>query len=114
MAFELDRAAIMDQFMDDEELLFESMDLFFDNITQRMADLNKAVADKDPEAFMPIAHTIKGMVGYFSTAGAYESAKKLELKGREKTTDGVDEDLAALTKDMDELVAAMKEWRSEG
>ena len=75
--------------------------------------MKKAVAAKDPEVYMPEAHTIKGMIGIFSTAGAFESAKKLELKGREKVTDGIDEDLKTLESETEALVAALHAWRSE-
>jgi HPt (histidine-containing phosphotransfer) domain-containing protein len=71
------------------------------------------VADKNPDTLMPEAHTLKGMIGIFSTAGAFESAKKLEMKGREKTTDGIDEDFKTLENEVDLLVTALRTWRSE-
>ena len=113
MALELNRAAILENFMDDEELLFESIDLFLERIATRMTELKKGVADKNPETFMPEAHTIKGMIGIFSTGGAFEGAKKLELKGREKDTAGIDEDFQALETEVDLLVTALRVWRSE-
>jgi len=112
VALELNRAAILENFMDDEELLFESIDLFLERISARMAELKKAVAEKNPETFMPEAHTIKGMIGIFSTAGAFEAAKKLEMKGREKVTAGVDEDFQALENEVELLVSALRAWRS--
>ena len=113
MALELDRAGILENFMDDEELLFESIDLFLERVSARMAELKKAVADKNPETYMPEAHTLKGMIGIFSTGGAFECAKKLEMKGREKVTDGIDEDLQALENEVESLVTALRTWRSE-
>jgi len=111
VALELNRAAILENFMDDEELLFESIDLFLDRISARMADLKKAVEVKNPDVFMPEAHTIKGMIGIFSTAGAYEAAKTMEMKGREKVTAGIDEDFQALEKELGLLVSALEAWR---
>ena len=113
MALELDRAAILENLMDDKELLFESIDMFLDRISIRMASLKTAVADKNPETFMPEAHTIKGMVGIFSTGGAFEVARQLELKGREKATGGIDGDFKALENEIELLVAALTAWRSE-
>ncbi|GHV56645.1 hypothetical protein FACS189460_1780 [Deltaproteobacteria bacterium] len=112
VAVELNRAAILENFMDDEELLFESIDLFLERVASRMEELRKTVAAKNPEAYMPEAHTLKGMIGIFSTAGAFECAKKLELKGREKVTDGIDEDLKALEGEVEALVAALRAWRA--
>lgn len=114
MAAEINREAILENFMDDEELLFESIDLFLERIAVRMESLTRAVAAKDPETFMPEAHTIKGMVGIFSTGAAFEAAKKLEMKGREKATEGIDEDLADLTAQSEALANALKQWRTEG
>ncbi len=114
VAAELDRAAILENFMDDEELLFESIDLFLERIASRMATLKEGVDAANPEVFMPEAHTIKGMVGIFSTGEAFESAKKLEFKGRDKSVDGIEADFADLERDLAALVAALREWRSEG
>ncbi len=111
---DLDKAAILENFMDDAELLFESIDLFLERVASRMDTLKAAVAAKDPEVFMPEAHTLKGMVGIFSTGAAFESAKKLELKGRDKVTDGIESDLADLENHLNSLIAALREWRSEG
>ncbi|MDR1920432.1 MAG: response regulator, partial [Candidatus Adiutrix sp.] len=112
VAAELDKAAILENFMDDEELLFESIDLFLERIATRMDTLKAAVNAKDPEVYMPEAHTIKGMIGIFSTEGPFEAAKKLELKGREKITDGIAEDFGALEKELNALIAALRDWRS--
>lgn len=114
MTAELNRAGILENFMDDEELLFESIDLFLERVAARMESLAAGVQAKNPDVFMPEAHTLKGMVGIFSTGEAFEAAKKLELKGREKLCDGIDEDFADLSGKLDSLVAALKDWRSEG
>jgi len=113
-AMELNRASILDNFMDDEELLFESIDLFLERIPPRMAVLKKAVAEKNPDVFMPEAHTLKGMIGIFSVDGAFEAAKTLELKGQKNVTDGIDEDMRLLESEVELLVGALRLWRSEG
>ncbi len=112
VAAELDKAAILENFMDDEDLLFESIDLFLERVASRMDSLRAGVTAKDPEVFMPEAHTLKGMIGIFSTGDAFESAKKLELKGRDKVTDGIDEDLADMDIKLNALIAALREWRN--
>ena len=113
VAAELDRSAILENFMDDEELLFESIDLFLERVASRMDTLKAGVEAKDPDVYMPEAHTLKGMIGIFSTEEAFESAKKLELKGRDKVTAGIDEDYQDLEAKLGELVAALREWRAE-
>lgn len=113
MAVELDRAAILENFMDDEELLFESIDLFLERVAARMETLKAGVDAKDVSVIMPEAHTLKGMIGIFSTGKAFESAKKLEIKGREQTTEGVEADFEELDNELNSLVTALRTWRSE-
>ena len=112
MATELDKASILENFMDDEELLFESIDLFLERVDVRMGTLQAAVAGKDVEVSMAEAHTIKGMIGIFDTGESFKSAKCLELKGREKNTEGVDADFADLRAKLDSLLNALIEWRA--
>jgi len=113
VALELNRTAVLENFMDDEELLFESIDLFLERVSARMITLKAAVADKNLEDIMAEAHTIKGMVGIFSFGGAFEKAKDLELKGRNKILDGLDADFKALEGELELLVAALSAWRAE-
>ncbi len=114
MAAEFNREALLENFMDDKELLFESIDLFLERIEARMKTLSAGIGAGDPEAFMPEAHTIKGMVGIFSTGEAFLAAKKLETLGREKSTLGAEEALADLETKLSALTAALAAWRAEG
>lgn len=100
--------------MDDKDLLFESVDLFLERVAERRAVLAEAVAAKDPDAFMPVAHTIKGMVGIFSMGDAFEAAKKLEMKGRAHSVEDIEADMADFDAKTDELVEALRAWRAEG
>ncbi len=113
MAAMINRQALLENFMDDKDLLFESIDLFLERVETRLSTLRQTVAAKDPDSFMPEAHTLKGMIGIFSTESAFEAAKKLEFKGREKNIDGIDEDLADLEEKLAALVAELKQWREE-
>ncbi len=109
---ELDKAAVLENFMDDEELLFESIDLFLERVAPRLETLKAGVSAKDPAVFMPEAHTLKGMIGIFSTGEAFETAKVLEQKGRQGTVDGIDEDFNLLETQVESLLAALRDWRS--
>jgi HPt (histidine-containing phosphotransfer) domain-containing protein len=100
--------------MGDEELLFESIDLFLSSAATRYASLVEAVAAKDAQKVMEEGHTIKGMVGYFSKEEPFEAAKKLEFMGRSKELAGVEEALADFKTKLDELSAYLIAWRDEG
>jgi HPt (histidine-containing phosphotransfer) domain-containing protein len=100
--------------MDDEELLFESIDTFLTSAAARCSSLEGAVKARDAQKVMEEGHTIKGMVGYFTTGEPYEASKKLEFMGRNNDLAGVDEALADLKAKLDELVSYLTAWRNEG
>lgn len=114
MGIELNKANILDNFMDDEELLFESIDLFIDRVASRMGTLQDGVTTRNLDVCMAESHTIKGMVGIFSIGEAFEAAKRLELKMRENNFEGIDEYFADLKTKTDSLVEALTLWRTEG
>jgi HPt (histidine-containing phosphotransfer) domain-containing protein len=101
---------VLETFMDDEELLVDSINTFLENVQTRLANLKQAVANRTVDVVMAEAHTIKGMMGYFSMGPPYEAAKKLEFMGREKNLDGVDEALADLETNLTQLNAVLREW----
>ncbi|MDR0547883.1 MAG: Hpt domain-containing protein [Deltaproteobacteria bacterium] len=101
---------VLETFMDDEELFVESVSMFLDNVKTRLVNLKKAVSERQVEAVMAEAHTIKGMMGYFTAGPSYEAAKKLEFMGREKNLDGVDEALADLEVKLAQLREVLEGW----
>ncbi|MGL4208077.1 MAG: Hpt domain-containing protein [Candidatus Adiutrix sp.] len=113
MAIELDKAALLENFMDDEELLFESIDLFSERIGPRMNTLKEAILAQDINGYMHEAHTIKGMIGIFSTGEVFEAAKKLETKGREHSTLNLEDDFKVLDDLLNQLLDFLRQWRLE-
>jgi HPt (histidine-containing phosphotransfer) domain-containing protein len=100
--------------MDDEELLFESIDLFLERADQRYGLLDTAVKDRDEKRVMEEGHTLKGMVAIFTQDTPYEAAKTLEFMGRNKDLTGVDEALGRFKTELDDLKDALKQWRDGG
>lgn len=113
MVVELNKEDLLANFMDDKELLFESIDLFLERADERYQRLDAAVAARDEVKVMEEGHTLKGMVAIFTQASPYESAKVLEFMGRNKKLDGVDEALADFKAKLEELKDALKAWRAE-
>jgi HPt (histidine-containing phosphotransfer) domain-containing protein len=113
VALKINREELLENFMGDEELLLESIDLFLERAETRYATLVAAVAERDPVKIMEEGHTIKGMVGIFSTGDPFETAKKLEFMGRNKALDGVDEALVDFKANLDELTGYLAAWKEE-
>jgi len=74
----------------DAALLHEVIEVFLADTPKQMAALDSAVARRDATAIASAAHALKGSCGLFSTAGAYESAQRLEKLAREGVLDGID------------------------
>jgi HPt (histidine-containing phosphotransfer) domain-containing protein len=108
LAFTKDQ--VLETFINDDELFSESVNLFLENVQTRLATLKQAVTARNVDVIMAEAHTIKGMMGYFTAGPPYEAAKKLEFMGREKNVDGVDEALADLVDNLDKLRVVMEGW----
>jgi HPt (histidine-containing phosphotransfer) domain-containing protein len=70
--------------------LRELIDMFLAEIPGWMTSLQEALAAGDAERVNRMAHTIKGAVGTFGAAPAYEAAFRLETigKSRELATTG--------------------------
>lgn len=113
MTVVVDRASICENFMDDDELIFESIDLFLETAGTRLLALQEAVAAKDAERIMAEAHALKGVVGLFSPGEVMEAAKVLEFMGRNGDLGGVGEALARFEGLLAELSGILREWRAE-
>jgi HPt (histidine-containing phosphotransfer) domain-containing protein len=113
VTFQLKKEELLANFMDDEELLFESIDLFMERADERYKLLSDAVKERNEQRVMEEGHTLKGMVAIFTQESPYEAAKKLEFMGRNKDLTGVDEALADFKDKLDELKQALTEWRNE-
>jgi HPt (histidine-containing phosphotransfer) domain-containing protein len=113
VALDINREELLENFMGDEELLFESIDLFLERAETRYQTLVAAVRDRDAVKIMEEGHTIKGMVGIFSTGSPFEAAKKLEFMGRNKEMDGLDEALSDFKDQLDELTGYLTDWKDE-
>jgi HPt (histidine-containing phosphotransfer) domain-containing protein len=75
------RAAILDRFAGDRDLLREIASLFLEEYPRQLRNLKDAVSRQDSKAMQLAAHCIKGSVINFSAAAAAEAALRIELMG---------------------------------
>ncbi len=78
----IDRAAALERFEGDVELMQEIADLFLDACPQRLQAVREALAHRDSKALEFAAHSLKGAVSNFAAAAASAAALRLELLGR--------------------------------
>jgi len=73
---------LLEQLGGDEELLFELIELFIEEMPKRLVDLKAAVAAAELGELANIAHSIKGMVAEFFAETAQHYAAQLENSAR--------------------------------
>jgi two-component system, sensor histidine kinase and response regulator len=82
-ATELDVAAILAGLGGDRALLGEVIDVFLADAPLRLAEARAALEKGDAAAIAAQAHTLKSMVGLFTTAEAFAAARELEAIGKQ-------------------------------
>ncbi len=102
--------AIRERFPGDNRLLRELVRLFLADVPSMMEQIRTALANGNAEALRIAAHTLKGSISNFATAGAWETALELEgvaRRGELSTAAGVQQALearmAALTRTLEAL-----------
>jgi HPt (histidine-containing phosphotransfer) domain-containing protein len=100
----LDRQAALNHVGGDTRLLGELVDVFLSSCPDLMADLHKAVAGRDGAAVRRLAHLLKGSVGGFGAAAAFEAAVRLENMGK----DQVFAEIQAAHTDLVEMIERLK------
>ncbi len=81
----------MDHVGGDQQLLRELVDLFLEDLPERLASVRKAVRKRDAQALSSAAHALKGAVSHFAARDTSEFALKLERMGRTGDLEGAEE-----------------------
>jgi PAS domain S-box-containing protein len=85
-----DGDALLADFGQNRTLLAEVISVFLSDVPGHLAALRAAVATRRADSVAAAAHSLKGSVGLFSKAGAYEIARALEHAARGGDLTGVD------------------------
>ena len=107
----LNEAALMAHVGGDEQLLHEIVDLFLEDLPERLAAVRKAVRRRDALALSSAAHALKGAVSHFAARDSFEFALKLERMGRAGDLDGAEEALSGLKNEIGWLTRALAAYR---
>jgi HPt (histidine-containing phosphotransfer) domain-containing protein len=67
---------------DDPQFLRELIELFLQDVPQRLQDLDQALASGDATSVMRAAHTIKGSSSNFGAARLCKLAHAIEIEGK--------------------------------
>jgi PAS domain S-box-containing protein len=97
----------------DGDLLRELAALFLEESPARFADARAAVEQSDAAKLRLAAHTLKGAVGNFAAASAWEAAHRLETMGQCGDLTGAAEAIAALETELARLRPALAALKTE-
>ena len=106
-----DREAALEQMGGDEELLVELVEVFLEDLPERLREIREAVARADADGLQRAAHTLKGSVGNFAARAVYETALELENVGKSGDLQSAGEVCARLNAQIDLLKAALADLR---
>ncbi len=90
---------------DDREFYKELLEIFLDDVPERMKLLRNALKDGDGEQVARAAHAIKGAAANLSATQIFETALQLEQWGREGQLDQSAASIASLDEALVELRA---------
>jgi HPt (histidine-containing phosphotransfer) domain-containing protein len=97
--------------MSGADFMPELIDTFLDDAPQMIAELRRALAAGDAEAFRRTAHSFKSNCRTFGALGLAELARELEFAARENRLADVGENLERLAADYEGVASALKGLR---
>ena len=104
-ALPYDHDAALARLEGDLELLAEVAESFREEAPDLLSEIRRSIAQQDPDGLERSAHTLKGAVGNFSAAPAFEGALGLEMMGKRQEMDGAE----AAFDDLEQNVASLRD-----
>jgi HPt (histidine-containing phosphotransfer) domain-containing protein len=95
----------------DAELLFELVDIFFDDYPQALADVRAALEMGDTHRVEQRAHSMKSALGNIGAQLAYETATALERSGKDQHLEEVRLLVKKLEADVESFRDTVKKYR---
>ena len=103
-----DRGSALRRTGGDESLLFDLMELFVEDCPRQLHRIREAMERGDHAAIHRLAHALKGTIGNFSAAGAFNAAGHLEETANTRNLTATQEAFAALEDELEHLKEAFR------
>jgi HPt (histidine-containing phosphotransfer) domain-containing protein len=104
-------AALRDLNPEDPAFLRELIDVFLEDVPQRFAEIEKALAASDAVLLTRAAHTIKGSCSNFGAAGLGQVAQKMEHQGKAAAFAEAAATFPSLRQEFALVAEALKQYR---
>ena len=89
------------------DLMFELVDLFFEDCPRHLAEIRSAIDAEDFAALQFAAHALKGSAGSLTAERTFDAALGLELSARDGDLSRAQRDLIALEQELEHLREAL-------
>ncbi|BCS98668.1 hypothetical protein DSLASN_43000 [Desulfoluna limicola] len=103
-----DMSLAMETVLNDESIFCEIADIFLQDLPVNLEKIERSVTEKDAHALERAAHSLKGAVGNFGAAKAYEAAHRLEVLGKQKRLEMAADEFARLKQCIGDLSLELK------
>jgi HPt (histidine-containing phosphotransfer) domain-containing protein len=107
--FVFDRAHVVERLEGDQELLDKLIGYFRTDAPQLLEKIRVAVREQDTAALIFSAHRLSGLVRNFDARQAAQRATNLETLGRIGNLAAAEQELAALERELQSLMAALEQ-----
>lgn len=94
----------------DSELLFELVEIFFEEYPKLIAGIKSSLESKSYVELRRFAHTLKGCLRYFGKTQAGKLSSQLETMGREKKIESASKLFADLQSELTALLPELREF----
>ncbi len=94
----------------EQDFYKELLDLMLEDVPPRLEELRSAVKSADPVRVASVAHAIKGAAANLAALPLRDAAFRLESKGRQGATTGLDPLVDELTREFDRLAEYVKSF----
>ncbi len=107
----LDRLGVLASFGGNRALVGDVIDVFLVDGPGLLAKIGEATARRDCKAVAAAAHALKGSIGLFARAGAYESTRRLERAALSGNLEDLSPMSSELSSAMAQLLPELRQFR---
>jgi HPt (histidine-containing phosphotransfer) domain-containing protein len=108
-----DESCFLSRLEGDEVLAREIIALFLQEYPKLLEDIRQAIAQRNASWLERAAHTLKGSVGDIAAPEAFEAARLLEQKAKEKKFEDADAALVSLEAALHRLVQELCQYEKK-
>ena len=96
-----------------EEDIYGLIGTFEAETRKQLVHVAEAIDNRDAKSLRLIAHSLKGGAATLGAASLAEQFRSLELRARDLSFSGIEQDLANTQRSFDEAVTALNKWLAQ-